>query len=165
MNRFIAAVSPQTENFKALSVVQEIVKNTRKKGHETVLQTKRGNYSNVVCVMCTQFIKIFIPRLSLCLFTRSFAVSSFFSALYFFRFLRILETAAEKERPKVNEGRKDMRWKKLSSFRLFLMVSHSSSIYPSISGASAKGRKETNFRGFCCFRNPLLLSSDVGADS
>lgn len=42
-----------------------------------------------------------------------------------FLFGRILETVAEKERPKVNGGRKDMRWKKLSSFRLFLMVSHS----------------------------------------
>lgn len=71
-----------------------------------------GNYSNVVCVMWTQFIKIFRPRLSLCLFVRSLLIlfSSQFSPL---------------------SGWKncDQRWskghekKKLSSFRLFVMLS------------------------------------------
>jgi hypothetical protein len=73
--------------------------------------------------MCTQFIKIFYRDYHYVYLRGLFAASSFFSAPFYF--VRILETVAEKERPKVNGGRKDMRWKKLSSFRLFLMVSHS----------------------------------------
>lgn len=87
---------------------------------ELLSYIRNGNYSNVVCVMCTQFIKIFIPRLSLCLFARSSAVSSVFP-----RTSSSTMRQTTKRETTEDEGRTRDGEKKLSSFRLFLMVSDS----------------------------------------
>lgn len=63
------------------------------------------------------------------------------------------------------EGRKDMRWKKLSSFRLFLMVSHLS-ISGTVTAAAEAERNQFSrilllSKTFCC----CLLFTDVRAES
>lgn len=131
------------------SSVQEIVKHIKILRTQINSLSKNGNYSNVVCVMWTQFIKIFLPRLSFCLFTRSFCCLLIFS--------HILNEPnerqeKEKEKEKRPRWRKDMRWKKIIIISIIpngFLFSH-----PSISGATASDKEEeSNFQGcetLCC---------------
>lgn len=103
--------------------------------------------------MWTQFIKIFVPRLSLCLFTRSFCCLFIFlrSSLASLRLLCGTRTDR-----KWKGGRKDMKWKKLSSFRLFLMVSHLS-ISGTVTALLLLARKKPIFKDSVTLKKPLLL--------
>lgn len=92
------------------------------KGHKTVVAHKEWKLFKCRLRNVHTIYQDFHTEIIIMSIYEVFLLSPHFSP---FSFVRILETAAEKERPKVNGGRKDMRWKKLSSFRLFLMVSHS----------------------------------------
>lgn len=92
------------------------------KGHKTVVAHKEWKLFKCRLRNVHTIYQDFHTEIIIMSIYEVFLLSPHFSPFYF---VRILETAAEKERPKVNGGRKDMRWKKLSSFRLFLMVSHS----------------------------------------